>query len=76
MIVKNFIIIPGAILIIAVSFYYIKNIYEEYKRGRKEGILFLGRRYLLNGIIIIVICVLAQLLLNAISISILQFLVR
>lgn len=76
MVIKNFIIIPGAILIIAVSFYYIKNIYEEYKRGRKEGVLFLGRRYLLNGIIIIVICASAQLLLNAISIGILQFLVR
>lgn len=76
MVIKNFIIIPGAILIIAVSFYYIKNIYEEYKRGRKEGILFLGRRYLLNGIIIIVICASAQLLLNAISIGIVQFLVR
>lgn len=76
MVIKNFIIIPGAILIIAVSFYYIKNIYEEYKRGRKEGVLFLGRRYLLNGIIIIVICASAQLLLNAISVGILQFLVR
>lgn len=76
MVIKNFIIIPGAILIIAVSFYYIKNIYEEYKRGRKEGVLFLGRRYLLNGIIIIVICASAQLLLNAINVGILQFLVR
>ncbi|WP_343343449.1 stage II sporulation protein M [Terrisporobacter petrolearius] len=76
MVIKNFIIIPGAILIIAVSFYYIKNIYEEYKRGRKEGVLFLGRRYLLNGIIIIVICASAQLLLNAVSVGILQFLVR
>lgn len=74
--IKNFIIIPGAILIITVSFYYIRNIYEEYKRGRKEGILFLGKRYLLNGIIIITICAVAQLLLNIISIGILQFLVR
>ena len=76
MVIKNFIIIPGAIIIITVSFYYIRNMYEEYKRGRKEGILFLGRRYLLNGIIIIIICTSAQLLLNAISIGILQFLVR
>lgn len=76
MVIKNFIIIPGAILIIAVSFYYISNIYEEYKRGRKEGILFLGKRYLLNGIIIIIVCGSLQLLLNAISIGILQFLVR
>lgn len=76
MVIKNFIIIPGAILIITVSFYYIRNIYEEYKRGRKEGILFLGRRYLLNGIIIIIVCTSVQLLLNAISIGILKFLVR
>ena len=76
MVIKNFVIIPGSILIITVSFYYIRNIYEEYKRGRKEGILFLGRRYLLNGIIIIIVCTSAQLLLNVISIGILQFLVR
>ena len=76
MVIKNFIIIPGAILLLAISFYYIKNIYEEYKKGRKEGILFLGKRYLLNGIIVIIICTVVQLLLNAISIGILQFLVR
>lgn len=76
MVIKNFIIVPGAILIIVMSFYYIRNVYEEYKRGRTEGILFLGRRYLLNGIIIIIVCVSAQLLLNAIGIGILQFLVR
>ena len=76
MVIKNFIIIPGAILLLAISFYYIKNIYEEYKKGRKEGILFLGRRYLLNGIIVIIICTVVQMLLNAISIGILQFLVR
>ena len=76
MFIKNFIIIPGAILLMVISFYYIKNIYEEYKRGRKEGILFLGKRYLLNGIIVIIICTFAQLLLNTISIGILQFLVR
>ena len=76
MVIKNFIIIPGAILLLAISFYYIKNIYEEYKKGRKEGILFLGKRSLLNGIIVIIICTVVQMLLNAISIGILQFLVR
>lgn len=76
MVIKNFIIIPGAILLLAISFYYIKNIYEEYKKGRKEGILFLGKRYLLNGIIVIIICTVVQMLLNTISIGILQFLVR
>ena len=76
MLIKNFIIIPGAILLLAISFYYIKNIYEEYKKGRKEGILFLGKRYLLNGIIVIIGCTFAQFLLNAVSIGILQFLLR
>ncbi len=76
MVIKNFIIIPGAILLIVISLYYIRNIYEEYKKGRREGILFLGKRFLLNGIIIIIICVFSQLLLNAVSIGILQFLVR
>ena len=76
MLIKNFIIIPGAILLITISCYYIKNIYQEYKKGRKQGILFLGRRYLLNGIIVIIICTVVQLLLNTISIGILQFLVR
>lgn len=76
MIIKNFIIIPGAILLLLVSYYYILNVYEEYKRGRKDGIIFLGKRFLLNGMIIIVISVLGQLLLNAVYIGILQFLVR
>lgn len=76
MLIKNFIIIPGAILLITISCYYIKNIYQEYKKGRKQGILFLGRRYLLNGIIVIIGCTFAQFLLNAVSIGILQFLLR
>ena len=76
MVIKNFIIIPGAILLIVISLYYIRNIYEEYKKGRREGILFLGKRFLLNGIIIIIICAFLQLLLNAVSTGILQFLVR
>lgn len=75
-ILKNFIIIPGTILLILVSYYYIKNVYEEYKRRRKDGILFLSKRFLLNGIIIILISVLLQLLLNAVFIGILQFLSR
>ena len=76
MVIKNFIIIPGAILLIVISLYYIRNIYEEYKKGRREGILFLSKRFLLNGIIIIIICAFLQLLLNAVSTGILQFLVR
>ena len=75
MVIKNF-IIPGAILLIVISLYYIRNIYEEYKKGRREGILFLSKRFLLNGIIIIIICAFLQLLLNAVSTGILQFLVR
>ena len=76
MVSKNFIIIPGGILLAVISLYYIRNIYEEYKKGRKQGIIFLCKRFLLNGIIIIMICVFSQLILNAITMGILQFLVR
>lgn len=76
MVIKNFIIIPGGILLILVSIYFMKNVYEEYKKGRKEGIAFLCKRYVINGTIIVGVCVIGQLLLNVIYVGILQFLVR
>ena len=38
MVIKNFIIIPGAILLLAISFYYIKNIYEEIARRKGKNV--------------------------------------
>ena len=73
---RNFILIPGAIILLLVSYYYILNIREEYKRGRKEEILFLSRRHILNSVIIIGTTVVGQLLLNLVYVGILQFLVR
>jgi len=73
---KNLIIIPGGIIIALISFNYLKESIYELKKGKKENILFLGKRYLLNGIIVLAITVGLQSILNTISIGIIKFLVR
>lgn len=73
---KNLIIIPGAIILALISFNYLKETIYELKKGKKDNILFLGKRYLLNAIIVLAITVGLQAILNTISISIIKFLVR
>lgn len=73
---KNIIIIPGAIILIIISFNYVREMISSLKKTNKENILFLGRRYLLNGIIVSVATVSLQLLLNTVGINIIKFLVR
>lgn len=73
---KNIIIIPGAIILIIISFNYVRGMFSSLKKTNKENILFLGRRYLLNGIIVSVATVSLQLLLNTVGINIIKFLVR
>jgi stage II sporulation protein M len=73
---KNLIIIPGAIILALISFNYLKETIYELKKGKKDNILFLGKRYLLNAIIVLAITVSLQAILNTISISIIKFLVR
>lgn len=73
---KNIIIIPGTIILMIVSFSYVKVMIDSYKKKNRENMLFLGKRYLLNGIIIIAITVVLQLILNTISINIIKFLAR
>lgn len=73
---KNLIIIPGAIILMLISLNYLKEVIYELKKGKKENILFLGKRYLLNAIIVLAITVCLQLILNTISIGIIKFLVR
>ncbi len=73
---KNLIIIPGAIILALISFNYLKETIHELKKGKKDNILFLGKRYLLNAIIVLAITVGLQAILNTISISIIKFLVR
>lgn len=73
---KNLIIIPGAIILVLISFNYLKEAIYELKRGKRDNILFLGKRYLLNSIIVLVIAVGLQTILNTVSIGIIKFLVR
>jgi len=73
---KNLIIIPGGIMLALISFNYLKEAIYELKKGKKENILFLGKRYLLNSIIVLAITVGLQSILNTISIGIIKFLVR
>jgi len=74
--VKNFAIIPGTIILVLVSFNYIKEIIKELKYKNTKKIYFLMRQYLLNLAIIMVVTLLTQVLLNFIFINILQFIVR
>ncbi|MEF9991115.1 MAG: hypothetical protein RRZ84_00205 [Romboutsia sp.] len=73
---KNIIIIPGAIILILISLSYFKEMTSLLKIGNREKIIFLSRRYLLNGAIIILTSVVLQLLLNTVSINIIKFLVK
>lgn len=73
---KNLIIIPGTIILILISLNYLKEVIYELKNGKRDNILFLGKRYLLNAIIVLAITVSLQLILNTISIGIIKFLVR
>ena len=74
--IKNIIILPGAIILLVISFNYFKDIINEIKKHKKDNIPFLLKRYLLNSIIVLAISLILQLLLNTISISIIKFLVR
>jgi stage II sporulation protein M len=73
---KNLIIIPGGIILALISFNYFKEAIYELKQEKRENILFLGKRYLLNAIIVLAITVGLQSILNTISIGIIKFLVR
>lgn len=75
-IIKNIIIIPGAIILILISYNYIKEVIYELNKGKKNNILFLLKRYILNIIIVLVITVFLQLIVNTISIGVIKFLVR
>lgn len=73
---KNIIIIPGAIILALISLSYIKEVYPAIQRKQRDNILFLSKRYLLNSSIIILLSVVLQALLNTLSISVLQFLIK
>ena len=73
---KNILIVPGAIILVIISYNYFKETIYELKKGKKDNILFLLRRYIVNAVIVIAMTVGLQLLLNTVSVSIIKFLVR
>lgn len=73
---RNIIIIPGAIILTLISFNYIREAIYQLKKGKSDNILFLGKRYLLNSLIVLSVTVGLQLILNFIGISIIRFIVR
>lgn len=73
---KNLAIIPGTVILTLVAFDYVKKMLLEIKHKRKENMIFLVKRFILNVIIIISITVILQVILNTISIGMIKFLVR
>lgn len=73
---KNLAIIPGTVILTLVAFDYVKKMLSEIKHKRKENMIFLVKRFILNVIIIISITVILQVILNTISIGMIKFLVR
>lgn len=76
MIIKNIVIIPGTIILIMISFNYTKEIIYKLNKDKKDNILFLLKRYLVNAVIILILTVLLQLIVNTMSVGVIKFLVR
>lgn len=72
LLLRNIIIIPGSVILILISFNYIKEVIYQLKKNKGDNILFLGKRYFLNSLIVLAITVGLQLTLNFISTSIIR----
>lgn len=73
--IKNFAIIPGVIILFLISWNYVKEILKEFKYKNKKNMIFLIKRYLLNLIIVSFVTLFVQVVLNFIFINILKFLI-
>lgn len=71
---KSIIILPGILILAILSAKYIIEIIAEIKKNNKSKIIFLGKRYALNSLIIVIVTVSLQFIINAISIATLQIL--
>ncbi|MGN1031876.1 MAG: hypothetical protein ACI4PU_00300 [Intestinibacter sp.] len=74
--IKNIVIIPVSIILMILSIEYVKNIFKQLKNKRQDSILSLGKRFLLNLIIIMFSSIILQSLLNIIVVAIIRFLAR
>ncbi len=73
---KNLFIIPGLIILTVFSFDYIKKVIIELKNKKRESMFFLGSRYLINSLIVLMVAISTQALLNIVIIGIIKFLVK
>lgn len=74
--IKNIFIIPAIIILTLISINYAKEVIYALKKNRKDNIISLIKRYLLNATIILLISVSGQMILNTISIGIIKLLVK
>ncbi|GAA3651288.1 stage II sporulation protein M [Asaccharospora irregularis] len=74
--IKNIFIIPAMIILTLISINYAKEVIYALKKNRKDNIISLIKRYLLNATIILLISVSGQMILNTISIGIIKLLVK
>lgn len=72
---KNFIIIPGTVIMIIISVRYLYEAINEYKKNKRKSIIFLVKRYFQNVSILIFITITLQFIVNVVSVGITKFLV-
>ena len=75
-ITKNIIMMIGSIVLILVSYEYIKDVIKKYKQNNKDEINYLVKRHIINLIIILVMTVLGQAILNTAFIWIIRLFVK
>lgn len=70
--VKILIVLPGMLILSLISIKYLGQFIQESKRKNKANFQYIIKRYLINSSIIVSVTILAQTILNTISITILK----
>ncbi|CEP38936.1 hypothetical protein [Paraclostridium sordellii] len=70
--VKILIVLPGMLILSLISIKYLGQFIQESKRKNKVNFQYIIKRYLINSSIIVSVTILAQTILNTISITILK----
>lgn len=70
--VKILIVLPGMLILSLISIKYLGQFIQESKRKNKANFRYIIKRYLINSSIIVSVTILAQTILNTISITILK----
>ena len=73
---KNFILIPGTVILLIISIKYFMNTIRDIRVKRNNNIVFLAKRYTINTTIIIILTTITQSILTLLTTTILQFLMK